>query len=114
MLAGLLSNIGELAVLQYAVNYPSLFEDEVRMHRWCEALSGILGKQLLEKWHFPQELAEVAGSAHQWLRNPHVHADLSDLILLAMDQCIDDFRRIDFVQIMLNEMLVLSCCGDNQ
>ena len=83
MLAGLLSGIGEFAVLQYAVNYPSLFNDESQLQIWCDTLCGPVGKQLLEKWNFPQELADVAGSAQQWFRNVHEEADLSDLVLLA-------------------------------
>ena len=94
MLAGLLSGIGEFAVLQYAVNYPSLFNDESQLQTWCDTLCGPVGKQLLEKWHFPQELADVAGSAQQWFRNVHEEADLSDLVLLATLHSYIGKRRI--------------------
>jgi HD-like signal output (HDOD) protein len=83
MLAGLLSRIGEFAVLHYAVNYPGLFNDQAQMQLWCDTLCGPLGKQLLEKWHFPQDLADVAGNSQQWMRNDNTHADLSDVVLVA-------------------------------
>jgi HD-like signal output (HDOD) protein len=94
MLAGLLSGIGEFAVLQYAVNYPGLFNDEPQLQIWCDTLSGVVGKQLLEKWNFPEELAVVAGSSQQWFRNEHPEPDLSDLILVATLHSYIGKRRI--------------------
>lgn len=83
LLAGLVSDIGVLAVLNYAENYPQLLADEALLDHWIERLRGEAGAMVLEKWQFPPEVAEVARSSRDWFRCPDRHADLCDLILMA-------------------------------
>jgi putative nucleotidyltransferase with HDIG domain len=71
--AGLLHDIGRIALLRVAKGYPAIVEaaaqpsfDALAWERetcgmdHCEA-----GRRLLEQWEFPAELQEVAGSHHE-------------------------------------------------
>jgi HD-like signal output (HDOD) protein len=83
MLAGLVSNIGMLAVLNYAQSYPQLLEDEVLLRQWIEKLKGQAGALVLEHWQFPDEIVEVARGCEDWGRCPTPQVDLCDLVLVA-------------------------------
>ncbi len=83
MLAGLVSNIGVLSVLNYAQNYPQLLENEALLRQWADKLKGEVGGMVLENWQFPPEIVEVARGCEEWARCPTTRADLCDLVLVA-------------------------------
>jgi len=83
MLAGLVSNIGVLSVLNYAQNYPQLLNDEKLLLAWIEKLKGEVGALVLEHWQFPEEIVEAARGCEDWMRCPTTGVDLCDLILVA-------------------------------
>ncbi len=83
MLAGLVSNIGVLSVLNYAQNYPQLLEDEALLRAWCDKLKAEVGGMVLEHWQFPDEIVDVARGCEEWTRCPTTRADLCDLVLVA-------------------------------
>src|SRR5690606_30584998 len=84
MLAGLVSQIGVLSVVNFAQGYPPLLQDEALLRQWVERLRGEVGAMVLEHWQFPDELVEVARSCEQWDRCPGTRADLCDLVLVAV------------------------------
>jgi HD-like signal output (HDOD) protein len=83
MLAGLVSNIGVLSVLNYAQNYPQLLDNEMLLQQWANKLKGEVGALVLENWQFPDEIVEVARGCEDWARCPTTRADLCDLVLVA-------------------------------
>jgi HD-like signal output (HDOD) protein len=83
MLAGLVSNIGVLSVLNYAQGYPQLLQDEALLRQWIDRLKGDVGAMVLEHWQFPGEIVEVARGCEEWGRCPGTRADLCDLVLVA-------------------------------
>lgn len=83
MLAGLVSDIGVLSVLNYAQSYPQLLENETLLRQWCDKLKGEVGAMVLEHWQFPDEIVEVARASEDWARCPTTRADLCDLVLVA-------------------------------
>jgi len=83
MLAGLVSNIGVLSVLNYAQNYPQLLDNEALLQQWAGKLKGEVGALVLENWQFPDEIVEVARGCEEWSRCPTTRADLCDLVLVA-------------------------------
>jgi HD-like signal output (HDOD) protein len=83
MLAGLVSNIGVLSILNYAQNYPQLLESEQLLQLWISQIKGEVGALVLENWQFPDEIVEVARGCESWDRNPGTRADLCDLVLVA-------------------------------
>ena len=82
MLAGLVSNIGVLSVLNYAQNYPKLLENEALLRQWADRLKSEVGAMVLEHWQFPDEIVEVARGCEDWSRCPTTRADLCDLVLV--------------------------------
>ena len=83
MLAGLVSNIGVLSVLNYAQSYPQLLEDEKLLRAWIDKLQSEVGAMVLEHWQFPDEIVEVARGCENWSRCPTTQVDLCDLVLVA-------------------------------
>lgn len=83
MLAGLVSNIGVLSVLNYAQSYGQLLDNESLLRQWSDKLRGEVGALVLENWQFPDEIVEVARGCEDWLRCPTTRADLCDLVLVA-------------------------------
>ena len=83
MLAGLVSNIGILSILNYAQGYPQLLQNEPLLRQWCDKLKGEVGGMVLENWQFPDDIVEVARGCEDWSRCPTTRADLCDLVLVA-------------------------------
>lgn len=83
MLAGLVSDIGVLSVLNFAQAYPPLLQDEALLRQWVDRLKSEVGALVLTQWQFPEELVEVARSCEEWGRCPGTRADLCDLVLVA-------------------------------
>lgn len=59
MLAGLIHNIGALPILTMAEGIPEYANDEERLDGLLGALCPIVGKQILESWHFSQNMVAV-------------------------------------------------------
>lgn len=59
MLAGLIHRIGALPILTYAEERDDLIQDNITLGKIIDRLHGPIGKAILEKWEFPENLAEV-------------------------------------------------------
>lgn len=66
LLAGLLHDIGEIPVINYADHYVNLFADYRALHLARRELRGEIGCALLEQWHFHKAFCEVAEHAEDW------------------------------------------------
>ncbi|WP_298440526.1 HDOD domain-containing protein [uncultured Ferrimonas sp.] len=60
LLACQIHNIGALPLVDQAEKHPHLFRDKDQLDRMINVLRAPLGKAVLQQWHFPQELVEVA------------------------------------------------------
>ena len=82
-LAGLIHDLGEVAILHYAqendelISNPDLLLDAVKKLR-----SQITG-MLLKQWNFGSEFVTVGEECEDWFRNPGDQPDLCDLVLIA-------------------------------
>lgn len=83
LLAGLVHNIGVVAILAYAQNYPALMNHEQQLLKTITSLRDIAGSTLLKHWVFPDSLVQVASAANQPMRTHEGAADLCDLVILA-------------------------------
>lgn len=83
LLAGLLHDIGEIALLSYARQCPDLTQVERQLDTTLRALKGELGSAIIRGWHLPEELARVAHEAEHWDRDMSEHADYTDLVIIA-------------------------------
>jgi HD-like signal output (HDOD) protein len=83
LLAGLLHDIGVIAILSYARDYPELAQAEQLLDEAIHHLRGQLGAAIIRHWLLPEALVQVAEEADDWDRNPGKHADYVDLIIIA-------------------------------
>ena len=82
LLAGLVHDIGEVAVLSYMdKNNMQLSGDDMDLAQ--RHLRGDVGSMILSRWNFPSVFSDVAEDAEEWQRVHEGEADLADLILIA-------------------------------
>lgn len=87
LLAGLLHDIGELAILSYAEKYPALSLDPKVLKGVIKELKPEIGAFVLREWQFPEEFIEVAYGAEEWTRDSGDNPDYCDLVLVAQVHC---------------------------
>ena len=85
MLAGILSNIGVLSVVNYLANYPEIYGNPERSRAIIDELKGEVGALVLERWGFPEELILCARACEDWGYNPEESSEpgLCDLVITA-------------------------------
>ena len=84
LLAGLIHDIGEIAILTYLEKYTlftSLEEDQI--DRVAATLRGQVGGMILRHWDFPPQFVTVAVEAEQWHRDAATDPDYCDLVIIA-------------------------------
>lgn len=82
-LAGLIHDLGEIAILQYAQDHSNLCEDEEKLLQVVKNLRPQITSMLLSKWNFGGDFVNVGEESEEWFRNPSNEPDLCDLILIA-------------------------------
>jgi len=83
LLAGLLHDIGSVAILSYAAAYPEIARDEARLAAVIEEMRGPIGSHILRAWEFMPDLVRVAEDAEDWRRETPGPADYADLVIVA-------------------------------
>lgn len=70
MLAGLVHDIGVLAILRLAESHQSALDDPRELDNVIDVLSPRVGSMVLQAWHFPAELIDVP---QQWRQFDEAH-----------------------------------------
>ncbi len=83
MLAGLVHDVGTIAILNYTQIIPQLGRDPEALEGTIARLRGELGAMILREWTFPPEIVAAAREAENWERNRQGRADLADLVVVA-------------------------------
>jgi HD-like signal output (HDOD) protein len=83
MLAGLLQDIGALAVLIELEKRPQIAGDDIKTKTAISALSAMVGVLVLQQWKFDEEIIEVIRSREKWMRDQQPKADMADIVLIA-------------------------------
>ena len=83
MLAGLVHDIGILPVLYYASDFPDVLAQPEMLQNVIKQMRGVLGKAILKKWKFEDELVSIPENAENWLRQHDDKFDYSDVVILA-------------------------------
>ncbi len=83
MLAGLVHDIGNVAILSYADRFPDLGHDAKQMAAAMRKLRGRMGALILQRWEFAEDFIVTAREAEHWTRDPAARADYCDLVLIA-------------------------------
>ncbi|MCP4186157.1 MAG: HDOD domain-containing protein [Gammaproteobacteria bacterium] len=82
-LAGLIHDLGEIAILQFVDEHPELYADGKKLMGAISSLRPQITSMLLHKWNFTDELITVGEECESWFRNPGDQADLCDLVMIA-------------------------------
>ena len=83
LLAGLLHDIGVVAILNYTKRYPDVLKDETILNQVISDLRGVIGGRILRTWSFLEDLATAAEAAEDWQREHDGPVDYADLVLIA-------------------------------
>ncbi len=83
LLAGLLHDIGVVAILGYAERYPEAVDDEEKLNQLIHDMRGRIGSRILSTWQFTDDLVMVTEQAENWLRNGNAKPDYIDLVIIA-------------------------------
>jgi HD-like signal output (HDOD) protein len=83
LLAGLVHDIGALAVVGYARGFPDVVAHPDALEASIRALRSQLSGMILSKWQLPHELVTAAKEAENWYRDKDGKADYADLIIVA-------------------------------
>jgi len=83
LLAGLLHNIGAVAVLNNLGDNQSTVEEADLMDNILFALQSEVGETLLEKWDFPEDIIEVVKHSTDWEYDQGENTNYSDIINIA-------------------------------
>ncbi|MCB1724488.1 MAG: HDOD domain-containing protein [Chromatiaceae bacterium] len=83
LLAGLVHDIGVLAVIGYARNFPDVANHPAALESSIRSLRTQLSGMILAKWQLPAEIVTAAKEAESWLRDGVTKADYADLVIAA-------------------------------
>ncbi len=82
-MAGLLSDLGIVAILNYAQEHSELYGDEEALDQTIRLLHSQINGMLLYQWGLGDEIVTVGEESRNWFRNHRNEADLCDLVLIA-------------------------------
>lgn len=82
-LAGLVHDIGEVAILQYAQQNEELRGNPEKLLEAVKSMRPQITGMLLQEWKFGPEFISVGQECEDWFRNPSDRPDLCDLVLIA-------------------------------
>ncbi len=83
LLAGLLHDIGNVAILSYAERFPEVANDDEKLQQVMHDMRGRIGSVILRDWGFIEDLIIVTQEAENWLREHDGDADYADLVIVA-------------------------------
>ena len=82
-MAGLLSDLGTVAILDYAQEHSDLCGDDDALDQTVQVLHPQINGMLLYQWNLGDEIVTVGEESRNWFRNHRDAADLCDLVLVA-------------------------------
>ena len=83
MLAGLVHDIGELLILQYAESNKVLLENKSLFNAFIQRFKHKLGAIILKQWRFENDLILAALESENWHRDESEKADYADVIMIS-------------------------------
>lgn len=83
LLAGLVHDIGAVALLSHAQKHPGLAADDKALSALVRALRGEVGGLVLKHWNFSEAMAQAAIHAYDWRHDSGGEVDYCDLVIIA-------------------------------
>lgn len=82
-LAGLLSDLGVVAIHQYVHGNSDFYEDEELLNLTVRNMRPMINGMLLQNWDMSDEVITVGEESHDWFRSDGEQLDLCDLVVVA-------------------------------
>ncbi len=83
MLVGLLHDIGVVAILNYAKNFPQEILREELIDGTIDNMRAQIGSMILQNWGFGSDFVVAALEADDWMRDHQDEPDYCDLVIIA-------------------------------
>lgn len=83
LLAGLIHDVGSIALINYVARSPELASDLESLRRIVDRLRGEIGALILRSWRFAPDVAAAARDAEFWPREHRGPADVTDVVIVA-------------------------------
>lgn len=83
LLGGLLHDIGSVAILSYARDFPEVTEDPDGLEGSLTRLRAQLGSMIIAKWHLPSIFSDIAANNGNWQYSHEGPCNYADLMIVA-------------------------------
>ncbi len=83
MLAGLLHDVGTVAILNYTNQFSSQIDSTDELDVTITELRGKIGALILQRWNFDEDIVKSALHCEDWERDESPAAELSDVVMMA-------------------------------
>ena len=83
LLAGLVVDIGIIPLLSFADNLPVDFYTEEELKEAMGFVRGVVGRRVLERWDFPEELLDIPLYSNDWYQHRSEVLSVLDIVVLA-------------------------------
>ena len=83
LLAGLIHDIGNVAILNKAIDHPLIVDSEEHLEKLMNKMHAQVSSSILRRWEFSQDFIDVAEETEDWMRDGRDKADLVDIINMA-------------------------------
>lgn len=83
LLAGLIHDIGVVAILNKAVDHPLIMDSEEHLDKVIKKMHSQVGSSILSRWDFSEDFIEVTEETENWMRDYNDKPDLVDIVNMA-------------------------------
>ncbi len=83
LLAGLIHDIGVVAILNKAVEHPLIMDSEEHLGKVIKKMHSQVGSSILSRWDFSEDFIEVTEETENWMRDYNDKSDLVDIVNIA-------------------------------
>ncbi|MEQ1621884.1 MAG: HDOD domain-containing protein [Methylococcales bacterium] len=83
MLAGLIHDVGIVPILTHADNNPDIIASPRDLAETVKQLRVDIGVQIIRRWDFPADFADVIVNAENWFRDDDQPASYADIVMIA-------------------------------
>lgn len=83
MLAGLLNDVGVIAIVNYLEQNPIWLEQGIDVDDLVTQLRADAGIEILQHWHFPESFIRVVCESEHWARQHQHSLDMADIVQVA-------------------------------
>ena len=83
LLAGLVHDIGNVAILNKALEYPEVIVSDKKIEKLLSKMSNQVSSSILQSWGFSDEMVQVAKETEDWMRDESEKPDMVDIINIA-------------------------------